>query len=474
MRQAPGLAFRRAFVCAAIAVLAIPSGAATQASLPPLPQLALDELPDAARADVTRAFEDARARSTNPQAVGALAKVLHAWEQWDAAHEAYARAQALAPGAFEWHYLDAILLQRVVRHAEAAARLKAAVALSPEYAPARVKLAESLLESRDLKESARLFEELARHPATEPMGRFGLGRIAAAEGRHEAAIGHFQRAIELFPEWGSAHYALALSFRALGRREDARHALQQHAKHGARWPALEDPVFATVAETRDDGRAMLARGVKLAERGELDEAIALHEKALAGDASLVQAHANLISLYGRQKNWAKAEEHYRGAVRAGVELERAHYDYAVMLGLQGKLEEAEAAYRKALEINPLHAQAHNNLGELLERQRKPDLALAAYQRAVDAQPRFRLARLNLGRMLLALGKPDEALAQFERIVEPRDAEAPRYLFALATAHVRSGRREEGIKWATEAKSLALQYGQNELAAAIERELDKLK
>lgn len=477
MRHGPRLVVCRALVCVAIAITPLPSISAraqTSTSLPPLPQIALGELPGAARADVSRALENARARPTDPATVGALARVLHAWEQWDAAHEAYARAQALAPGEFEWHYLDAILLQRVVRHVEAAERLKAAVALSPEYAPARVKLAESLFESRDLKGAARLSEELARQPATEPMGIFGLGRVAAAEGRHEAAIEHFQRAIELFSEWGSAHYALALSYRALGRREDASQALQRHAQYGARWPALEDPVFAAVSDVRDDARAMVQRGVKLAERGDLDEAIALHEKALATDASVVQAHANLISLYGRQKNWAKAEEHYRATVLAGIELERAHYDYAVMLGMQGKVEEAEAAYRKALAINPLYAQAHNNLGEILERQRKVDLALEAYQHAVEVQPRFRLARLNVGRMLLALGKPEEALVEFEKIVEPRDAESPRYLFALATAHVRTGRKHEGIKWATEAKSLALQYGQKELAGAIERELQKLK
>ena len=34
----------------------------------------------------------------------------------------------------------------------------------------------------------------------------------------------------------------------------------------------------------------------------------------------------------------------------------------------------------------------------------------------------------------------------------------------------SGHRDEGIKWATDARQLALQYGQHELAAAIERDL----
>jgi len=77
-------------------------------------------------------------------------------------------------------------------------------------------------------------------------------------------------------------------------------------------------------------------------------------------------------------------------------------------------------------------------------------------------------------MLLALGRTDEAIVELEKLIQPRDAEVPRYLFALATAHVRAGHRAEGIKWATDAKQLALEHGQHELAAAIERDLARLK
>ena len=60
------------------------------------------------------------------------------------------------------------------------------------------------------------------------------------------------------------------------------------------------------------------------------------------------------------------------------------------------------------------------------------------------------------------------------IVEPRDAESARYLFALATAYVRSGNQAEGIRWATEARDLALQHEDTALAAAIERDLAALR
>jgi len=448
---------------------------------PPLPRLALDTYPPAARDAISRAHRDASARPADPGVVGALGRVLQAWEQWDGAHEAYARAEALAPQAFDWHYLDAIVLQRLARHADAAAQFRQALdadlkvrTTGAGYLPARVKLAEALLEAGELDESRRLFDALVREPAAEPAAQLGLGRIAAAQGRHDEAVAHLQRAIELYPEWGAAYYALALSYRALGRRADAQRALERQAQYGPRWPAIEDQVLAGVAALRDDAQAKARRSVKLAEAGDLEGAIAANEAALAQEPSLAEAHANLISLYGRTRNWAKAEEHYRAVVALGVNLSTAHYDYGVLLGLQEKWDLAADAYRQAIAVNPHHAQAYNNLGQILERQRQFDAAADAYRHASDSQPTFRLARFNLGRMLIALGRNDEAIAELGKLTEPRDAETPRYLFALATAHVRAGHKDEGIKWATEARRLALEYGQAELAAAIARDLASLR
>ncbi|OLC73979.1 MAG: hypothetical protein AUH72_22455 [Acidobacteria bacterium 13_1_40CM_4_65_8] len=439
-----------------------------------MPRLALDSYPSPTREAISRAYRDAVARPTDAAAVGTLARTLHAWEQWSAAHDAYSRAQTLAPHVFEWQYLDALVLRRLARHDETASRLEQALRISPGYLPARVALAEAIFESGDLERSARLFEPLRREPASEPAAEFGLGRIAAADGRHDVAITHLQRAIALFPEWGAAHYALALSYRALGRPDDAQRALERHAQYGPRWPGLEDPVLATVTALRDDAQTDLQRGLKLAEAGDLAGAIAAHEAVLARDGSIAQAHANLISLYGNVGNWAKAEAHYRAVVALGVNLADAHYDYGVLLGLQEKWDLAADAYRQAIAVNPRHARAQNNLGQVLERQRQIEAASAVYRQAVESQPTFRLARFNLGRMLLALGRTDEAILELEKLTQPRDGEAPRYLFALATAYVRAGRKDEGIRWASDAKTLALAHGQSDLAAAIERDLARLR
>jgi protein O-GlcNAc transferase len=441
---------------------------------PPLPRLPLETYPTAMRESVTRAYRGAEARPADAAAAGSLAVLLHAWEQWDAAHEAYARAASLAPTTFEWSYLDACVLERLARPADAAARLRQSLKIRPDYLPARVKLADSLLNAGAIEESRTMFTALLREPPAEPEALFGLGRIAASEGKHDEAVRNIQQAISLFPEWGAAHYALALSLRALERRDEAQLALQRHAQFGAQWPAVEDRVLAGVIALRTDPGARLRRGQKLADTGDVNGAIAEYEAALAADPSLAIAHANLIKLYGRSQNWTKAEEHYRAAVKLGSDLAELHYDYGVSLSLQQKWDQAADAYRRAIAVNPLYAEAHNNLGQVLERLRQPDAALGAYRQALDSQPTFRLARFNAGRMLIALGRPEEAVVELQKLTEPRDAEAPRYLFALSTAHLHAGRKDEAVRWATDARQLALQYGDTALAAAIERDLATIR
>jgi tetratricopeptide (TPR) repeat protein len=433
-------------------------------------KLPLESYPPEIRKDVTGPYEEARARPADASAAGSLGRILHAWEQWESANEAYRKAISLAPNSLEWRYLDACVLDRLARPHDAAIELRQALKLRPDYLPARVRLADALLSAGELSESRTIFSALAREPQSEPLGWFGLGRILAAEGKHEEAVQAIQRALTLFPEWGAAQYSLALSLRALGRRAEAEQALQRHIQYGTRWPGVDDPLLAAVSKLRNDPAARFRRARTMADDGNVSGAIAEFEAALGEDSSLALAHASLVKLYGQQGNWTKAEEHYRAAVALGSGLAELHYDYGVLLGMQQKWSEAADAYGRAIAVNPNYPEAHNNLGQTLERSRQFDAALDEYRSAVQSRPTFRLARFNAGRMLIALGRLDEAITELQKITEPRDAEAPRYLFALSTAYMRSGRKDEGVRWATDARQLALQYGDTALAAAIDRDL----
>ena len=461
-------------VAGALAVLPTHQGRAAPAPLPALPAVAIESFPEEARTSIQTALAKARATPADAVAAGGLGITLQAWEQWEAAHAAYLRAQAIAPAAPDWWHLDGLVLLRLARYGDAAAAFETALARQPDLLASSARLAEARFESGEIEASRRAYEALAGRPESAPVGQLGLGRIAARQGQHEQAIGHFERAIALFPEFAAAYYGLAQSLRALGRRAEAASALEQQQRHGTRWPAIDDAYAARVAMVRDDPRGHLFRGLRLAELGDLDGAIAAHEEAIARNPALAQARANLISLYGRAGKFADAERHYRAILEIGYNLDEAHYNYGVLLGLQKRWAEAEDAFGKAVAANPLHAQARNNLGQMLETRGLVAEALAQYRDAVAADPALRIARYNLGRMLLALKRPSEALAEFAKLREPADAESPRYLYALAVAHIQSGNRESGVSIAREARARATQFGQTELVAAIDRDLATLK
>lgn len=201
---------------AALMFLTLSLDAVEQSGPSPLPRLTLETYPPAAREGIARAYAAATARPSDVHAVAALAKTLQAWEQWESAHQAYLRCQALADSSpasirLECHHLDAIVLRRLARFDEAAGQFGQASSAAPEYLAARVGRAEALFEAGELEESQRAFTQLVTEPRAEPSAELWLGRLEAAAGRHDRAIPHFERAVALAPEFGAAYYALALS-----------------------------------------------------------------------------------------------------------------------------------------------------------------------------------------------------------------------------------------------------------------------
>lgn len=453
-------------------LLASPQAVTGSRAGPPVVDVAA--LPGAAGKALGEAYAAARAHPTDAQAVGRLAVTLHAWEQWDAAAGAYKVAQQLAPRDRRWWYLAGLLETARGRHGEALPLFERAAALAPGDLAGRLRVAEAMLETGDFKGSEPLLLGLVREPSTAAAAEYGAGRVAMARADYAGAILHFERAVAAFPDFGAAHYALALAYRRLGRTADALKALDRQQKCLACWPAVDDPVAALIPATREDAAAVLKRGIQLAMQGDVQHAIEAHERALALGPALVQARVNLITLYGRAGRWADAEAQYRHVVTAGRNIGEAHANYAQVLLAQRRAGDAVPIFREALASSPGDGVARNGLGLALEMTGDGAGALAAYEHAVADAPTLRVARFNYGRALVAAGRAQDAIAEFGKLLEPEDKETPRYLFALSAARVRAGDIQGGRSQAMDALAMARRYGQTDLAASIERDLGGLK
>lgn len=140
-----------------------------------------------------------------------------------------------------------------------------------------------------------------------------------------------------------------------------------------------------------------SRGIELAERGWLDEAIKEFKHAISIAPNDAQGYDNIATAYADK----------------------------------GELIEALASYTKALSLEPENSCALHNLGCFLANHAN-QLAVSCFQSAYKLEPDFFESRFNLGLCLAAEDKHEQALAHFEAALAlSNDDPEIRYHLALS-------------------------------------------
>jgi tetratricopeptide (TPR) repeat protein len=444
------------------------------ADLAELPRIDTAHFLPVIRTQIEQAVAEARAHPRDAKAAGGLAMTLHAYQQYDVAARVYSRAHVLEPQNFDWLYLLGAVQMAQGAFDAAVKSFQSALDLRPDDLAAQSRLAESLTAAAAWDEAGVLYRRIADEHRDFPRAWYGLGRVQSAKGDHAGAADSYARACDVFPPYGAAHFALAAELRRLGKPVQAEQHLAEYSKNVTAEPPLDDPLFARIHELNQSTTAHLQRGAELEKAGKLEDAIREHEAALATDPNNIQVYVNLIGLYGRSGNAAKAKEHFEAAIRLSPGRSDAWYDYGVLLFGEHNYAEAEQAYRRALEINPSYAEAHNNLGAIYEQQGRLDDATREFREAIAAQPDYPLARFHLGRILVNQQKYDEAIQQFHRSLEPESEQTPVYLYALAATYARAGDRRHALTYYARAREAALARGQSQLLTSIDRDLKALE
>lgn len=390
----------------------------------------------------------------------------------------YERAHQLDPAAFKWLYHLGSLQATQGKNAEASETFRAALRLKPGDLPVRLKLGESLLRTGDIEASGQIYSAIVQEVPDGPAAaeaHWGLGRVAAAKGDWAAAQQSFERACQLFPSYGAAHYELSQVDRKLKNDQEAENQLALYNQHPTLVPPIDDPLRDELRRLDRSAASLLERGVELEQAGRIDDAIAAEEESAHLDPKLVRAHVNLIILYGRTGDFQRASRHFQAAVALDPKhIPDAYYNFGVLLMKRGELGEAAECFRKTLQLEPDYPDAHNDLGYLLERQGKLAEATDEYRKAIQERPDFRQAHFNLGRILVNQRQYPEAIQEFQQTLAPVDDNTPAYLYALGAAYGRAGDESRARKYLEQAKQEAANRDQQELAREIEGDLQKLE
>ena len=166
-------------------------------------------------------------------------------------------------------------------------------------------------------------------------------------------------------------------------------------------------------------------GNALADRGEVDSAIAHYQEALEIKPDLAGAHNDLGNALAGRGQVDLAVAHYRQALKIKPDFAEAHNDLGKALAGRGEVDSAIAHYQKALEIKPDNELAYNNLGVALAGRGQVDAAMACFRKALEIKPSYAEAHYNLGIALAGRGQIDAAMACFRKALEikPSYAEA---------------------------------------------------
>jgi tetratricopeptide (TPR) repeat protein len=247
-----------------------------------------------------------------------------------------------------------------------------------------------------------------------------IGVALYAEKRYDEAIGHYQRAIELRPDYAPALNNLASAYRSAGRIDDAVATYRRALASQPNFPdaeynlanalldkgAVDEAVdrFETALRSLPDSPDVHNNlGTALVLKGRATDAIEQFRKALEEDPQSAIAHRNLGNLLDAQGDRAGALEHLRKAALADPASGEAHYDLGLSLLEAGRLDEAVMEFRAAVERMPSSAEARNNLGIALARRGQFGEAAAEFREALRIRPDVDLpdVRKNLETALAA-------------------------------------------------------------------------
>jgi len=216
-------------------------------------------------------------------------------------------------------------------------------------------------------------------------------------------------------------------------------------------------------------------GKALTDRGQVDEAIAHFQRALAIRPDYAMAHYNLGELLHQRGQLDEAIAHFQRALEIQPRYADAHNNLAIALLQRGRLDEAMTHLQQALAIQPDDAEIHNNLAGVLSQKGRVAEAIVHFQEALEIRPDYAAACGGLAWVLAT--SPQASVRSGARAVELAEradrlsgGSSPAFSATLAAAYAEVGRFPEALVSAQHALQLAIAQGNSAMGDSLQRQI----
>jgi len=201
------------------------------------------------------------------------------------------------------------------------------------------------------KEARENFERAIQlhtsYPGTLPNAWNNLGILSAREGNTTAAIGYFQRSLQLDP----AHSIALLNLGNAYRQEKD-------------WAVAKESLQKALDLSPEDPETNYSLGMVYAQLGDTDRADDYLRKALALRPVYPEVLNNLGVLYLRTRRTQEAIASFEESIRVAPAYEQSYLNLARVYSILGDREKARAVLLELLKQHPDHPQAKEQLAQL--------------------------------------------------------------------------------------------------------------
>lgn len=191
-----------------------------------------------------------------------------------------------------------------------------------------------------------------------------------------------------------------------------------------------------------------ARGIELADRGWLDEAVNEFSKAIELDPESAHAYDNLATVFAEKGRFIDALESYVKAVRLEPQNPNTHHYLASFLSSRG-FDASVQLYKHAIEMDPDFTDAHVNLALTYGDRGMLDEAIASLQKAIELDADDEGARHELAAVLMDAGRFAEAIGHLRKIIRDYPEHTDAYI-DLGIAYTAQGFYREAERALTDA------------------------
>lgn len=203
------------------------------------------------------------------EAFAEVAMLYHAYDLFEPAIGDYSRAIGLAADDHRWVYLRGMARRRLNELDGAAADFARAAELAPGDVPSWVRLGEVAADRGEAEPAEQALSTALELDSECAAAHFALGQLARAAGDLAAAAQSFERVLELQPDTSAVRTPLGLTYRDLGREDDARGQLELAGQQRVR---LADPQLQRIYELAEGWNGAMREARELVLGGDVEAA----------------------------------------------------------------------------------------------------------------------------------------------------------------------------------------------------------